>query len=223
MPFTRCHALMVGIALVSFVVTASALDTVSGSVKVAKLGAIVVSHAAAYAVRDGRHARTTQTEILLSNVAIDAASVRAALDPHMVAINLAPLKDQNYVLLWVESTGAVTMNATFSKTMTQFMNDTTDGLEVTWKARSAARLEGHVASKGVLKTMDGTTYTVDSTFAVDVVTPPAGQPLPAGGGEPGKALAAFLAAARETRLAGHQGWLQSVFARDVRQELQHPL
>jgi hypothetical protein len=45
--------------------------------------------------------------------------------------------------------------------------------------------------------MDGTTYTVDLRFAVDVPPPPAGVPLPAGGGDPGKALTAFLAASQK--------------------------
>ncbi len=174
-----------------------AADTASGAVKVSKLGPIGVTHAVAYLVRDSHDARKPRTEILLSDVAVDPTEMRTALDPHMVAINLQPLNDRNYVLLWVDDAGAVTMNATFSKTMTQFMDDTTGGLAVAWKARTATRLEGHVTSKGTLKTMDGTTYVVDLTFAVDVPAVVPGTPLPAGGGEPGKALLAYLAAAKK--------------------------
>jgi hypothetical protein len=86
------------------------------------------------------------------------------------------------------------MNATFSKTMTQFIDDTSGALHVTWTTRSAARLDGRLYSTAPIKTMDGTTYTVDLRFAVDGPSPPAGAVLPAGGGDPGKALLAFFAA-----------------------------
>lgn len=45
--------------------------------------------------------------------------------------------------------------------------------------------------------MDGTTYTVDIRFGVDVPAVPAGTALPAGGGDPGKALLALLDAANK--------------------------
>jgi hypothetical protein len=86
------------------------------------------------------------------------------------------------------------MNATFSGTMTQFLNDTNGGLSVTWTTRTPARLEGRLVSSAPLKTMDGETYTVDLSFGVDLPAPPAGQRLAAGGGEPGRALTSFLAA-----------------------------
>src|SRR5262245_40341192 len=93
-----------------------AADSASGSVTVQKLGAISPKHANAYVVRDMRNPRQTRTEILLSDVAVDVTTVRAALDPHTAAINLEPLNDRNYVLLWAAPDGSVTMNATFSKT-----------------------------------------------------------------------------------------------------------
>src|SRR5689334_3008335 len=94
----------------------------SGSVTADKLGTIKVAHAVAYTVRDQRNARNQRTEILLTDVPVDAAEIQAALDPHMVAINLDALKDRNYILLWTGADGVVTMNATFSKTMTQFLD-----------------------------------------------------------------------------------------------------
>lgn len=116
---------------VSVATLAHAADQASGSVVVSRQGTIRVTNAAAYTVRDQRNARTTATEILLSDVAVDPAPIRAALNPHMEAINVEPLKDRNYVLLWVHPDGAVSMNATFSKTMTQFVDDTSDALKVT--------------------------------------------------------------------------------------------
>jgi hypothetical protein len=97
--------------------------------------------------------------------------------------------------------GYLAMNATYSKTMTQFLNDTSDGLKVTWTTNSPTRIEGRITAAKPLKTMDGETYTVDLRFGVDVPKPPAGDALPAGGGEPGKAFAAFVAAAQKKNWA----------------------
>jgi hypothetical protein len=196
MPF-RISALAAAIVCLTISAGARAVDRASGSVTVQKLGAITAAHAAAYSVRDMRNPRTTRTEILLSDVAVDPSPMQTALDPHMVAINAPELANRNYVLLWVSADGAVTMNATFSKTMTQFLNDTNGGLKVTWTTKSDTRLEGRLFSATPLKTMDGTTYSVDLTFGVDVPKREAGQPLPAGGGDAGKALTTLLAAAEK--------------------------
>jgi hypothetical protein len=187
--FTRSMAL---IALaVSTAHTAEAADTASGAVTVQKLGAISPKYAAAYLVRDQRNARATQIEILLAESPIDATAIQTAFDPHLVAINLDALRDRNYVLLFVSPDGRVGMNATFGKTMTQFLNDTGDGLKAEFTAKTATRLEGRLFSGAPLKTIDGSTYTVDVRFGVDVPAAPAGTALPAGGGDPGKAFTAF--------------------------------
>jgi hypothetical protein len=183
-------------------VGARAADSASGTVVVQKEGTIAPKFAAGYIVRDERNARTTQTEVLLADAAVDPADLQGALDPHTVAINLDALKSRNYVLLFVRSDGRVAMNATFSKTMTQFLNDTDGGLKVDFTTRTPARIEGHVFSPEPLRTIDGTTYTVDLTFGVDVSAPPVGTPLPRGGGDPGKALTAFLAVAGKKNWAG---------------------
>ncbi|MEO8483753.1 MAG: hypothetical protein ABI634_16200 [Acidobacteriota bacterium] len=192
---TRICALTLAVSLIPHVLSGAA-DSASGSVVVQKLGTIRVVNAVAYIVRDQRNARATQTEILLSDVPVDPAPIRSALSPHMNAINVDVLKDRNYVLLWVRTDGSVAMNATFSKTMTQFIDDTTGRLKIAWTTNSASRLEGRLFSAAPLKTMDGTTYTVDLTFGVDVPTPEAGTALPDGGGDPGKALLALLTAAK---------------------------
>jgi hypothetical protein len=81
--------------------------------------------------------------------------------------------------------------------MTQFLNDTTGGLKAEFTARTATRIDGHVFSPAPLKSMDGTTYTVDLRFGVDVAAPPSGTTLPSGGGDPGKALTTFLAVSQK--------------------------
>jgi hypothetical protein len=197
--------LRVAVLVITLALAASAhaqtANTASGSVDVQKVGTISPRFSAGYLVRDQRNARTTQTEILLSEVAIDPAAMAGALDPHLVAINLKALRDRNYVLLFVRADGSVGMNATFSKGMTQFLHDTTGGLKAEFAARTPTRIEGHLFSPSPLKSIDGTTYTVDLRFGVDVPAPPVGTPLPAGGGDPGKALTAFLAAAQKKNWA----------------------
>ena len=194
-------SVLVACALLMLNPHAYAANTASGSVNVQKAGDISPKFSAGYLVRDQRNARTTQTEILLSEVTIDPAAMQNALDPHMIAINLDALNGRNYVLLFVRADGWVGMNATFSKGMTQFLNDTTSGLKAEFTARTATRIDGHVFSPSPLKSMDGTTYTVDLRFGVDVAAPPAGTALASGGGDPGKALTAFLAASQKKNWA----------------------
>jgi hypothetical protein len=190
----RLLCLATVVALVSPGLSSRAPGEASGTVTVTGMGTIAPTHAVAYLTRDRRNARESRTEILLTDAVVDAAAIQAAFDPHMVAINDEAIRDRNYVLLWADADGAIGMNATFSKTMTQFVDDTSGGLRVTWTTRSAARLDGRLFSTAPLRTMDGTTYTVDLRFAVDVPSPAVGDALPAGGGDPGKALLAFFAA-----------------------------
>ena len=197
---SRVAKLVAG-SMLALVAHVHAANTASGSVDVQKVGTIAPKFSAGYLVRDQRNARTTETEILLSEVMIDPAAMQGALDPHMIAINLDALSDRNYVLLFVRADGLVGMNATFSKGMKQFLSDTTSGLKAEFTSRTATRIEGHVFSEAPLKTMDGTMYTVDLRFGVDVPPPTAGTALPAGGGDPGKALTTFLAASQKKNWA----------------------
>ena len=73
----------------------------------------------------------------------------------MIAINLDAIDDRNYVLLFVGADGRVGMNATFSKTMTQFLTDTSDQLKAEFTTKTATRLEGRVFANAPIKTMDG--------------------------------------------------------------------
>ncbi|MFN7977549.1 MAG: hypothetical protein U0P30_05390 [Vicinamibacterales bacterium] len=188
---------MTRLALASLALLASVTSAIagpaSGTVKSAT-GTITVKQAIAYTVRDSRNPRSWRTEVLLTDVPVDAASLRGDLDPHVRAINFEALKDRNYLLLWVTPEGAVMMNATYSKTMTQYMADTSGGLKGEFTTNTAARVEGRVFSTSPLKTMDGPTYTIDVKFSADVIPPLTGTALPAGGGDPGKAFTAFIGA-----------------------------
>ncbi len=171
----------------------AAAGPASGTVKSAT-GTISPKFATAYVVRDQRDPRKTIVEVLLSEVAVDPAPLRDDLDRHVTAINLDELRDGNYVLFWIAADGSVRMNATYSKTMTQYLTDSTDGLKGEFTANTPSKIDGRIYSPRPLATMDGPTYTVDVTLSADVMPALGGTALPAGGGDPGKALAAFLGA-----------------------------
>lgn len=183
-------------AVLALVMSAEA-GPASGAFTLQKGAAISPKHATAYIVRDQRDAREKRVEILLTEVAIAAGPLQSALAPHMMAINLDALRDRNYILLWVRPDGSVTMNATFGATMTQFINDTSDGLTAELTANTPARIAGRLTSAASLKTPDGKGYSLDVTFSVDVPPASEGTPLPAGGGEAGRAFAALMASAEK--------------------------
>lgn len=173
----------------------------SGTVK-SPTGAITPKFALGYTVRDSRDARAKAVEVMLSDVAINPADLRDQLDPHVVAINIDALRDRNYVLLWVRPDGAVSMNATYSKTMTQYVDDSSSGLKAEITTNTPTKVEGHVFSPAPIKTMDGKSYTVDVKFSADVLPALSGSALPAGGGDAGKAYSAFLVAIAKKNWAG---------------------
>jgi hypothetical protein len=193
---TRWLSLSTGLFALSasVLVGAQAPGTASGSFTSQKMGTIAPKHAVAYLVRDQFDARTTEVEILLSEAPVDGKPMLGALDPHGVAINLDTVTRRNYVLVWVKPTGEVSMNATFGQAMTQFVDRTSDRLNVEFATRTPKRIEGRVFTAAPVKTNDGATYTVDLRFAVDVPPPSDGTALAVGGGEPGKAFTTFVAA-----------------------------
>jgi hypothetical protein len=159
-------------------------------------GAVIAPKAvAAYPVREQYDARTESVEIVLSAAPVDAAAAVAALNPHIEAINQDALRKDNYILLWVTTDGRVSMNATFSATMTQYLDRTGagGGLTATLSAHTRDHISGRIFTPAPVKVLSGESYTCDIIFAVDVTRPPAGVSLPPGGGEPGQAFAALMA------------------------------
>jgi hypothetical protein len=150
-------------------------------------------HAIAYAVRDPRNARQSAIEVVLSEFPMDAEEAAAALDPHTNAINQDGARQGNYMLLWVRRDGDVSMNATFSKTMTQYLASMGE-LKAELSVNSAERVAGRISTTKPLKTMKGETYEADMTFSAAVARVAAGTKLAAGGGDPGSALKALYAA-----------------------------
>ncbi len=151
-------------------------------------------YAAAFETPDQRDARKMAVEVVLSEAPIDVAAAAAELDPHTNVINQSALRDHNYILLWVRPDNDVSMNATYSETMTQFVEMTGGRMKAEMTANTPDKVAGHVYSPKPLKSMDGSPYTIDLTFSTEVTRPPAGTKLPADGGEPGKAFKALQAA-----------------------------
>jgi hypothetical protein len=182
-------------ALVFVAASSVHAQTASGAFKAEPGGTISPAVAAAYTVRDQFNPRQTQVEIVLSTKPVDAAKAVADIVPHTTVINDAALKDTNYVLVWINGDGAVSMNATFSKTMTQYIERTGgSSFKAELATNTADKVAGRIFTTAPVKTRDGTTYSVDLTFSAPITKPPAGTPLAAGGGDPGKALTAFFAA-----------------------------
>ena len=174
----------------------SSAQTASGAFKAKPEGDITPKVAAAFVVRDQFNPREKRIEVILSTAAVDVGKAVADLSPHTVVINDPALKDTNYVLIWIGSDGQVSMNATFSRTMTQFVDRaSTDGaLRVQLTTNTPDKVAGRLFTPAPVKTMGGSTYTVDVTFSAPVAKAPAGTALAAGGGDPGKVLLGFQAA-----------------------------
>jgi hypothetical protein len=174
----------------------SSAQTASGAFKAKPEGDITPKVAAAYVVRDQFNPREKRIEVILSTAPVDVGKAVADLSPHTAVINDPALKDTNYVLLWIGSDGQVSMNATFSKTMTQFVDRASaDGaLRVQLTTNTPDKVAGRIFTPAPVKTMGGSTYTADLTFSAPVAKAAAGTALPAGGGDPGKALLGFMTA-----------------------------
>jgi hypothetical protein len=173
----------------------AAAQTASGAFTAQPGGSITPKAAAAYSVRDQFNPRQRQVEVVLSTTPVDVAKAVADLGPHEVVINDPAIQGSNYVLLWIDSDGKVSMNATFGKTMTQYVDRTDNStLKAELTTNTRDKVAGRLFTPAPVKTRDGTTYTVDLTFSAAVAAAPAGTALPAGGGDPGKALTSFFAA-----------------------------
>lgn len=171
----------------------------SGSFTVTKKPPITPKSAAAYETRDQRDARKRAVEVILSDVTVDAKAAVEDLDPHTNVINQKPLQDRNYILLWVRPGNDVSMNATYSETMTQFvdMTGSIGSLQAEITTYTADKVAGHVFTPKPVTSSDGTSYSVDVKFSADITHAPAGTKLAADGGDPGKALKALVDAIKK--------------------------
>jgi hypothetical protein len=166
----------------------------SGQFTAGKKPPIRPKYAAAYETRDQRDARKTAVEVVLSEEPIDVVEAAAELDPHSNVINQKALRDHNYVLLWVRPDNDVSMNATYSDTMMQYVEMTGSRMTAELTTNTRDKVAGRIFSPKPLKRMNGDEYTIDLKFSAEVTRPPAGTKLPTDGGEPGKALKSLQSA-----------------------------
>jgi hypothetical protein len=186
--------LVAGLLVSASLLAAPAAEQASGQFVAGKRKPIRPRYAVAYDDRDQRDAREHVTAVVLSEAPADIAAAVADIDPHTHLINQPALQDRNYVLLWIKADGTVSMNATYTAGMNQFIDSTTESLKAELTANTRDRIAGRVYTPKPVKTMDGETYSANLTFAAAVTRLPAGTKLPAGGGEPGKAFTALMAA-----------------------------
>jgi len=183
------------IPAVALLATPALFADVTGQFTTDKRPPIQPKYAAAFETRDSRDARKRAIEVVLSEEPVDMAAAIGALDPHTVLINQKGLQGpHNYILLWVRPGNDVSMNATYSATMTQFADFTGGRFNADIKTLTADTVAGHVWMSSPAKTMDGGTYSIDVTFSAPITQGPASTKLAAGGGEPGKALQSLFGA-----------------------------
>ena len=166
----------------------------SGEFVTTKHAKIQPKYAAAFETRDQRDARKRVIEVILSEAPVDVSAAVAELDPDTNIINQPALKNQNYIRLWVRPNNDVSMNATYSETMTQFVDFTPGSLEAKIDIYTPERVAGRLRTTRAVPLMHDETYSIDVKFDTAVTRAPAGTKLPAGGGEPGKALTALFGA-----------------------------
>jgi hypothetical protein len=209
------NLLIVACAAVALAVPSTARSAdVSGTFVVQGGGTISPKYAAAFETRDGRNPRQKVIEVVLSAAPVDAEAAVAALAPHTHVINQDALMRHDYVLLWVRPDGHVSMNATFGETMTQYVEALGESLSAQIVTNTADRVAARVFTPKPVTVMGGDTYTVDVMFTVAVTRGPSATALPAGGGAPGRALAALdEAISRKDWAALQAGLVPDTFAR----------
>ncbi len=180
--------------LISSLVLAAPAGEVSGEFKAGTRKPIRPKFAAAFDCRDQRDPRKHIVEVVLSEMPVDVAAAIAELDPHTNVINQDGLQRHNYVLLWVRPDGEVSMNATYTEKMTQFMDTSKMSLKADLTVNTPEKVAGRLVTPKTVKTMDGEVYSVDLKFSADVSRLPAAARLAADGGAPGKAFGLLFSA-----------------------------
>lgn len=186
----------------------------SGEFTVGKRAPIHPTVASAFETRDQRDPRKRVVEVVLSEAPVDVAAAVEELDPHSQIINQPALMKHNYVLLWVRPDGDVSMNATYSETMTQFvdMTGSIGGLRAEFTTNTPDSVAGRVFTPKPVKT-SSESYTLNLRFSTAVTRRPQGSKLPADGGPAGKAFQSLLTAISKKSWEGIQ---QNVTSENVK-------
>lgn len=151
--------------------------------------------AAAFETRDQRDPHKRVIEVILSEAPVDITAAVNELDPHAQIINQPAVMKHNYVLLWVRPDGDVSMNATYSETMTQFadMTGSMGDLKADFTTNTPDTIVGHVQTAKPVKTLSES-YSANFRFSTTVTRTPPGSKLPADGGQAGEAFQSLVTA-----------------------------
>ena len=170
-------------------------DQIKGGFEHNERGRIDPTFAAAFPVRASFDADLRGIEVLLTPAAIDVEAAVVAVRPHDQAINQDALDNVDYITVMVWDDGDVTMNARYDRGNAQFIDTTEMQLRAELTVSTADRVAGRIWTESAVEIGDGETYSVDLTFDAPISRPPKSEPLPEGGGEPGRALAVAIEAA----------------------------
>lgn len=176
------------------------------------------AHATAIRIRDQFAPRRFATYVVLSQNPVDGAAAIAQPDPYTAIINDEGLREGGAVRLSIGEDGAISSNAQFDWSGTQYVNSTKIGdLVGEFTTRTPERIAGRVRYKAPVE-IDGVATDLDVTFDVPVLSAPRGAALPKGGGDAGQAFLAFAGAVEKGDFAGAQKRLSAAKAPDFAQE-----
>jgi hypothetical protein len=175
-------------------------------------------HATAIRIRDQFAPRSFSTYVVLSQNPVDGAAAIAQTDPYSAIINDVGLREGGAIRLSVGDGGAISSNAQFDWSGTQYVNSTKIGdLVGEFTTNAPERIAGRVRYKAPVE-IDGVATDLDVRFDVPVLSAPRGAPLPKGGGDAGKAFLAFAGAVEKGDFASAQKLLSAAKAPDFAQE-----
>jgi hypothetical protein len=166
---------------------------------------LVLSHIAAFQVRDQTNARKFETYVMWTPTAVDVKAISESPDPYTMAINDPAVRNADYVSFSVQADGNISMNAHVGGTQYVDSSATIMGaagsLKVSCRTNTKALVDCDVASPKPVQTMDGPAWQIQMSFTSPVLYQTPGPALPAGGGPAGKAFLAVCAAHKAKNVA----------------------
>lgn len=179
-----------GMALLCAALSAGAEDRGSGHFRKGEIR-IEAKHAVAVAIDEDVDAARAQTYVYLSDVPLDAGRIAGAFQPGSAAEEQLGDGSAGYVRICIDADGGECgLYFSHNKPNASFNSSGYGAFKL------EAAPAGRVAGRWVLAKPEdffGETYDFDLHFDAGLTTPP-GKPLPADGGEPGKAYRAWTAA-----------------------------
>ena len=178
------------VALLCAALSAGATDRGSGHFRKGEVR-LEAKHVIAVTVDEEGDAASAQTYVYLSSVPMDAGKVASAFQPSSAAEEQLRDASAGYVRICINAEGGECGLYFSHNNPNASFNSSGYGV---FKLDAAPA--GRIAGRWVLAEPDdffGETYDFDLNFDV-AITPPPGKPLPADGGEPGKAYRAWTTA-----------------------------